>query len=793
MNAQQEALVKRLQEAGLDTRRFLKLNKEKRAFEEEWQNRLYTPEELERQSYVLWGINGKDGLVLVDADRVEMADVLRQVLPTTFEVLSPRRGLPHFYYVVKGEPVPNKTLHLHGEEEGAGEVRAQNYYLVAPGTEIRYKDLRTSEEKTGQYKIIQDRPFAVLSSADFMKIIEPYLGKDKSQKITLEHMRKGVPQGTRHAMGIRYADYLIGVPQLDYATALFEMGKWNQLCQPPMDEKDLERMVKNAVGYISTRPKLSSQQKEFVKEPVSSQPKEKQKRKEFKDSGGLESGCFEAVIVDGKPCFLMKNSENFSVVESVEVNDETFCPKEPKHVPYEPYGYYQGSVPNREELYWKVRSEFDLFIDVEPIWKDVLAACVLLTYHQEKLQTVPYLFLYGDNESGKSTVLQVLNFLSYRPMYGVSVPSADVYGYLETSDSIGCILEDEIQGIHKDLDKTKIYKSGYKKGAKVPRTLLTQNERVIKFYHTFCFKACASEQISPIKGFNERFLFISMVEGFPQKEWADITKDDLARLHELRNMLLKWRMLARNWELPDVTLGIKGRIKELWKPILQVTHGPTAYDGLFKFVDAQRTERLSTKQNTLEGHIVKVIIDICNERKDAVDFVPFKTIWDELRLDLNGKIDDRKPNVMDTSEFFDITKNKVGYRLREVLSGKTDVHREKDTEGNWVSSKVYVFDCEKLKRIAKKYGYELVTKLPSLPSSEGVKPPGSMDSEQEKNVENSVLTPQELGKVSNSVTDNLLIPCPFCKAQGTKNFFANDLDLSIHVSSCHDQPGACSE
>lgn len=148
---------------------------------------------------------------------------------------------------------------------------------------------------------------------------------------------------------------------------------------------------------------------------------------------------------------------------------------------------------------------------------------------------------------------------------------------------------------------------------------------------------------------------------------------------------------------------------------------------------------------------------------------------------------------MDTSEFFDITKNKVGYRLREVLSGKTDVHREKDTEGNWVSSKVYVFDCEKLKRIAKKYGYELVTKLPSLPSSEGVKPPGSMDSEQEKNVENSVLTPQELGKVSNSVTDNLLIPCPFCKAQGTKNFFANDLDLSIHVSSCHDQPGACSE
>jgi predicted transcriptional regulator len=274
MNAEQEALVKRLQEAGLDTRRFLKLNKEKRAFEEEWQNRLYTPEELERQGCVLWGINGKDSLVLVDADRVEMADVLRQILPATFEVLSPRRGLPHFYYVVKGEPIPNKTLHLHGEEEGAGEVRAQNYYLVAPGTEIRYKDLRTSEEKTGQYRIIQDRPFAVLSSADFMKTIKPYLGKDKTQKITLEHMRKGVPQGTRHAMGIRYADYLIGVQQLDYATALFEMKKWNQLCQPPMDEKDLERMVKNAIGYVATNSPQKKGEVWFDREDLTVKPYE---------------------------------------------------------------------------------------------------------------------------------------------------------------------------------------------------------------------------------------------------------------------------------------------------------------------------------------------------------------------------------------------------------------------------------------------------------------------------------------------------------------------------------------
>lgn len=479
--------------------------------------------------------------------------------------------------------------------------------------------------------------------------------------------------------------------------------------------------------------------------------KEKKEKKHLKDSGITVGGCFEAVYVDGKPRFLLKNSENFSVVESVESNGEKFFPKEARNIPYEPYGFYEGPIPSREELFWKVRAEFDTWIDVEPIWKDVLAACVMLTYQQEKLQTVPYVFLYGDNESGKSTVLQLLKFLSYRPMYGVTIPSADLYGYLEDSDSVGCILEDEVQGINKDTDKIKIYKAGYKQGAVVPRTLMTQFNRIIKYYRTFCFKACAGEQIPQVKGFNERFLFIPMVEGFPQKEWADITKEDLKKLHDLRDMLLKWRMMSRDWELPEIELSIKGRLKELWKPLLRTTSGLMVYDSLFKFVETQRTERLSNRQNTLEGHIVKVVVEHYNKTGKDEGYVPFSDVWDELRLDLDGKIDDRKPHVMDTSEFFDVTKNKVGYRLREVLSGRTTVVKKRDSNGNRLSVKTYVFDLEKLRRVARKYGYELFTKLPSLLSSENVSKPKSMENAEEEHVETEASSLEQLGRLSNSV------------------------------------------
>jgi len=481
--------------------------------------------------------------------------------------------------------------------------------------------------------------------------------------------------------------------------------------------------------------------------PARKTKSKKTRKKLLKDSGYTGSGCFEAIYHNEKPAFLLRNSENFNIAESIEIGEETFFPKEAKNIPYAPYGYFEGQVPSPEDLFWKIKDEFQIFIDLENIWREVLSSCVLLSYQQEKSQTVPYIFLFGDNESGKSTILQLLKLLCYRPMYGVTIPAADIYGYLEDSDSIGCTLEDEVQGIQKDTDKIKIYKAGYKQGAVVPRTVITSFDRIIKYYRVFCFKACASEQIPQVKGFRERFIEISMVEGFPEKEWTDVTKEDFNRLHNLRNVLLKWRMLTREQDLPNVEVGMKGRLKELWKPLLQITHGLTVYNNLSRFVEDLKKERLSVKQDTLEGNIVKVVTSIFNESRDNAPMIPFQTIWTNMTEELGGKIDENKPHAMETSEFFRVTKNKVGYRLREVLCGKSKTIREKDA-----TVKAYEFNLEKLGRIAKKYGFELVTKLPTLPSSKGVQAPAGIEKEVEKYVEKDPHTPVELSNVSNLVT-----------------------------------------
>ena len=266
-----QILVNRLIEANLTTKRFLKVDANKAAFEKEWQLHLYTSEEL--ANYPRWGICGGEGLVPLEADKPEMVTHLRNTLPQTLEVITPRRQLPHFFFKVTDGEVPNFVLHIPNDEEGAGEVRAKNQYFVAAGTTIEFNDLQTKEPKTGTYKILHDRPIAELSYQKFMDTIKPFLGKNSEQPITKDIMQSGAEKGTRHFYGIKYACRLIGFEQLDDVAALESLKRWNQKCNPPMNEKDLTRMIQNAKKYSNKyEKKFNTKNGKFIEKNLKSEP-----------------------------------------------------------------------------------------------------------------------------------------------------------------------------------------------------------------------------------------------------------------------------------------------------------------------------------------------------------------------------------------------------------------------------------------------------------------------------------------------------------------------------------------
>jgi len=429
--------------------------------------------------------------------------------------------------------------------------------------------------------------------------------------------------------------------------------------------------------------------------------------KTFED-GHVAEAVVAMDLEDGevKPMLLVGDGYGYQLAS----NFRGFTAASPKTYPYQPYVFdsrISYKIPKTAELFEEVLAEVRRFIDLDE-YRVLLAASIMLSYVQERFETVPYIYLLGDNESGKTHALLLVSYLAYRPLYGVSIPSADIFTYLGNDGFVPTIIEDEIQGIERDTDKSKIWKSGYKKGAKVPRIKIKANgEREMEHYNTFSLKFAAGEKLIKVKGLTERFIVIQMIEGLPEKDYYD--EQDFRRFTKLRNKLLLWRINKltdprfAQLELP----WLRGRMRELYLPLLAVLKETRYYSIFERFVRRMIEDRVEAKRNSFEGFLTRIVAMVLKEKikEGKSDLkIEFLDIWKEIKKELNAEESLSKPNRLETDVFGTLTKQKVGRRLREVLGSK--VKRERDGD----KVKVYhIFKAMKLLKAIRKYHVTDVT------------------------------------------------------------------------------------
>lgn len=389
-----------------------------------------------------------------------------------------RTGGDHLLYFsrkpVKGHKLPNIGMELLGAGNWCVMAPSEGYNVVNDNAIATVNDVEAmfyeALEKTGLYtKKSVNSGVAQASNFKNQKDARPCI---------IEALKQQLTDGNGHLMRLAIAaEY----KRLGYST--------NQIIEffKPQNDFNIERCFE---GIESAKPEFAancqsiaeygyclenctlknqkSEREQDEKDREESKEKKtgKQPPKEYFLGGISNDGPFEAIYQEDDPAFLIKSKNGFQIQETVMKGQKTFYAPEKKSYPYEAYTYQPTQPVTIQQLYKEVFAEIDQFIDVEPIQKHVIASAILLTYQQRKMQTVPYLFPYGDNESGKTTILNIMNVLSYRPLFGTTIPTADLFGYLRNNDEPGCIFEDEIQGINKDTDKIKIYKSGYKRGEK---------------------------------------------------------------------------------------------------------------------------------------------------------------------------------------------------------------------------------------------------------------------------------------------------------------------------------------
>ena len=305
----------------------------------------------------------------------------------------------------------------------------------------------------------------------------------------------------------------------------------------------------------------------------------------------------EAVIIAGKPYFAVAppkigNPEetSISLQKSVPLDENTILkPLEAMSYIDKAYSFnseiefqqfiQKAKTQTLDTLYKNAKSIWSKYVDADDFHISICAADTIYTYYQDKIGLSHYLFFVGNNSSGKSNNLRVLQYLAYRNMTSTDITAANIYQFLGSlEEGGGTICEDEADNIDDDKDKMRIYKNGYTTGYPVLRTDTSKERKQLRL-NTFCFKAFAAERTPDAvkaKGFNQRIIELSCVYGFPQYDISEVVntageeeyQELLNELTGTRNLLLVYRLLQYKDKIPDVKLNIENREKQLFKPLI---------------------------------------------------------------------------------------------------------------------------------------------------------------------------------------------------------------------------------
>jgi hypothetical protein len=185
MLEEQQRLVERLEEAGLNSERFIDVQEDVKGSHDHTQ---VSADEVEG-NYGVYA-TAEDRLLIIDVDDYdELEDrsglTALSELPATLEQKSPHGGTHRFYAVEKTVDGRHIAAVLKDEFDTAkgnlkpswGEIRVANQYVVGAGSSIDHAECDDDKnncpgEGVGHYELHSDREIATISAADILSVLE---------------------------------------------------------------------------------------------------------------------------------------------------------------------------------------------------------------------------------------------------------------------------------------------------------------------------------------------------------------------------------------------------------------------------------------------------------------------------------------------------------------------------------------------------------------------------------------------------------------------------------------------
>jgi hypothetical protein len=467
--------------------------------------------------------------------------------------------------------------------------------------------------------------------------------------------------------------------------------------------------------------------------PENGKGKQKDKKVHFVQKYSRPGLLAEAVIVGGTPYYavsrLVSGKIKIRLEDSIPMGDKSeYKPPEESAYFNKPYKFetmrefnsYVDKAMNEDlsSLYRKVKTIWSKYIDADDFHISICVADTIFTYFQDKIGLTHYLFFVGPPGSGKSNNLLVFNYLAYRNFTSTDLNAANIYQFLgDKEEGQGTLCEDEADRIDEDKLKMAIEKNGYIKGFPVARTDTSFGRMQLKL-NTFCWKAFAAESFpDPVKakGFIQRCIEIQCSFGNPKLDITEVTNPAgetefqhlLDELNEMRNTLLMVRLLHFHSTIPDIKLNIKGREKQLFKPVIRIFQKTDILTELLPVVRNYVIQKREANFSTLHAFLYRVIKDLIKNQGSTR--LESHIIWGYIRNNLQGAEVPGKPLSYDTSEFGIISQKDITQTLEHIFGARV---------GKSDGIKVIQFDLSKLKRLGRIYDLSLEVKIEETKGNE---------------------------------------------------------------------------
>jgi hypothetical protein len=268
----------------------------------------------------------------------------------------------------------------------------------------------------------------------------------------------------------------------------------------------------------------------------------------------------------------------------------------------------------KDELLADIRAFLHRYVDLSPLFEQIAAHYVLLTWVHDAFGELPYLRLRGEYGTGKTRGLLAIGSLCYRPFFasGASTTSP----IFHTLNSFGGTLildEADLSASDARADLVKILNNGTVKGMPVLRTVVNRH----KEFNPAAFKVFGPKIIAMRESFRDQALesrFLTEETGMrPLRSDIPIHLPPSLKAEalELRNRLLHFRFCEFFNIKTDTSVlveGIEPRLNQTALSLLSLVDDAALRSEIQAWLISQHDRTMADRRSTAEGSVVAALV-----------------------------------------------------------------------------------------------------------------------------------------------------------------------------------------